>query len=110
MDLLKLLRTAKSFEDSPAELQSELKALCENVISVGDDLSFVVRFENELNINESLVGEFGGRKKKLYPFRNAWFFDKGYIAWDGRFLRVSRDIDEKILEKILASLNAESRP
>ncbi|AIY90091.1 hypothetical protein [Geoglobus acetivorans] len=109
MDLLELLRMAKSFDGSPAELQSELRRLSENVVSVGDDLSFVVRFENELNIHEGLMNEFGGRKKRLYPFRNAWFFDKGYIAWDGRFMRVSRDIDEKILEKILASLNAKSR-
>ncbi|WP_457590372.1 hypothetical protein [Geoglobus sp.] len=105
MKILELYRIAKSFSGSPAELQSVLKELCEDVVSVGDDLSFVVRFGNSITVDESLLEELGGRRRKLYPFRNAWFFEKGYIAWDGRFLRISRELEEEVLKKILASLN-----
>lgn len=105
MSILELYRIARSFSGSPAELQSVLKDVNENVVSVGDDLSFVVRFSGEVSIDERVLESLGGRKKRLYPFRNAWFFDRGYIAWDGRFLRVSREMDEDVLKKILASLN-----
>ncbi|NOY12030.1 MAG: hypothetical protein GXO67_08150 [Archaeoglobi archaeon] len=107
MDLLKLYRMAREFDGSPAELQSLLREECEDVVSVGDDLSFVVRFPEEVRLSEDTLAEIGGRKRKLYPFRNAWFFERGYIAWDGRFLRISREIDESVLKKILASLNVD---
>lgn len=105
MDILRLYRIARNFSGTPAELQSILRNECENVVSVGDDLSFVVRLLSDVSVDEDILKSLGGRKKKMYPFRNAWVFERGYIAWDGRFLRISRDIDEDALKKILASLN-----
>ncbi len=107
MDLTELYRIARNFKGSPAELQTLLRQKSRNVVSVGDDLSFVVRLDGTVSIDENILEEMDGKWKRLYPFRNCYVFERGYIAWDGRFLRVSREIDEKILEKILSSLNIE---
>ncbi len=105
MGVIELYRIARNFSGSPAELQSLLKEKCQNVISVGDDLSFVVKLNNEIEIDETLIERLNAKRKRMYPFKNCIVVEKGYVAWDGRFLRISRDIDEKILEKILTSLN-----
>ncbi|WP_456369451.1 hypothetical protein [Geoglobus sp.] len=107
MDILRLYRIARKFSGTPAELQSVLRSGCENVVSVGDDLSFVVRFNGDVSVDEDILKSLGGKKKRMYPFRNAWIFERGYIAWDGRFMRIGRDIDEDVLKKILASLNTD---
>lgn len=96
MNLLKLFKTAKEFKGTPAELQDKLKKIDDRVVSVGDDLSFVVKLDREINIDE-IIERFGGKKWKLYPFKKAYRFERGYIAVNGRFLRISRDIDQKIL-------------
>ena len=100
MSLLKLLKIAKEFKGTPAELQDELKKIDDRVVSVGDDLSFVVKLDRDIDLDE-IARKFGGREWKLYPFEKAYRFEKGYIAVSGRFLRISREIDEKILEEIL---------
>ncbi len=97
--ILKLYKTAKTKNWKPWELQSELRKIYEGVVAVGDDLSFTIKLEKDLR-NVSL----NGKKCKIYPFKNAYRFDKGYIAFEGRFLRVSRDIDEKLLEKIIDTI------
>ncbi len=107
MTVIELYRIAREFEGTPAELQTVLRERCGNVISVGDDLSFVVRLPSEIHLDVDLLESLGGKRKKLYPFRNCCIFGRGYIAWDGKFLRISREIDEKILEKILTSLDVE---
>ncbi len=96
MNLLKLFKTAKEFKGTPAELQDKLKKIDDRVVSVGDDLSFVVKLDREINIDE-IIERFGGKKWKLYPFKKAYRFERGYIAVNGRFLRISRDIDQEIL-------------
>lgn len=35
-----------------------------------------------------------GRKTRIYPYRNAVRFE-GYVAFDGKFLKISKDLDEK---------------
>ena len=97
--ILKLYKTAKTKNWKPWELQSELRKIYDGVIAVGDDLSFTIKLEKDLR-NVDLNGE----RCKIYPFKNAYRFNKGYIAFEGRFLRVSRDIDEKLLEKILDAI------
>ncbi len=97
--ILKLYKTAKTKNWKPWELQSELRKIYDGVIAVGDDLSFTIKLEKDLR-NVDLNGE----RCKIYPFNNAYRFNKGYIAFEGRFLRVSRDIDEKLLEKILDAI------
>jgi len=99
MNLLKLFKTAKEFKGTPAELQDKLKKIDDRVVSVGDDLSFVVKLDREIDV-EDIARKFGGREWKLYPFKKAYRFERGYIAVNGRFLRISREIDEKILTAI----------
>ena len=99
IDLIKLFKTAKEFRGTPAELQETLKNIDDRVISVGDDLSFVVKLDREINIDK-IAERFGGRKWKLYPFKKAYRFEKGYIAVNGTFLRISRELDERILTAI----------
>ncbi len=97
---MKLYRIAKEFKGNAAELQSLLKEIDDRIVSVGDDLSFVLRFDKEIKIDERVVKELGGKNWKLYPFRKAYKFERGYIAIDGRFLRISRDVDEEVVAKI----------
>lgn len=97
----KLYRKAKEKDWKPWELQDELRKLCENVVAVGDDLSFVLKFDGKIVVDLDELVKLNGRKTKIYPYKNAVRFDKGYIAFDGRFLRISRDLDEKRLTKIL---------
>lgn len=106
MELIELLKIAKVFKGNPAELQDLLKKKCEKVISVGDDLSFVIKLDEDIVIEEKELKALGGRKRKIYPFKFAYQFERGYIAWSGRFIRISREIDEKLLEKILSSLDS----
>ncbi|MDI9609800.1 MAG: hypothetical protein QFX36_00545 [Archaeoglobales archaeon] len=43
----------------------------------------------------------GGRKCIIRPFKNAYRFERGFIAFSGKFLRISRDLEREKLEKIL---------
>ncbi len=96
--ILELYRKAKSKDWTPWELQTELKKICDKVIAVGDDLSFTLKLDEVI---EKDLTEIGGRKCKIYPFRNAYRFDRGYVALDGKFIRISINLDEKLLSKIL---------
>ncbi len=98
--LMELYKIAREFKGSPAEMQTLLKKIDNRVVSVGDDLSFVLRFDREIKIDEDVIKALGGKSWKLYPFRRAYKFNRGYIAIDGRFLRISRDVDEKVIAKI----------
>ncbi|RLI82523.1 hypothetical protein DRP07_05065 [Archaeoglobales archaeon] len=102
--IIELFRLAKSKDWKPWELQSELRKLCENVVSVGDDLSFTIKFERDLEVDETAIMKLKTRKTKIYPFKTAYRFNKGYIAVDDRFLRVSREIDEDKLPYILSCI------
>lgn len=97
----KLYEKAREKEWKPWNLQDELRKLCSNVVAVGDDLSFVLKFEENIAIDLEELVKLNGRKTKIYPYRNAVRFDRGYVAFDGKFLRISRDLDEKRLTKIL---------
>jgi len=100
--LLELYDTANSKEWRPWELQSRLREIYENVIAVGDDLSFTVKLGKELRKAE--LKSFGGRKCKMHPFKTAWRFSKGFVAFEGKFLRISRELDKKLLSEILDAI------
>ncbi|WP_202319635.1 hypothetical protein [Archaeoglobus neptunius] len=97
--ILKLYDLANIKDWKPWELQTELKKIYEDTIAVGDDLSFTVKLKKDLKP----VGleDFGGKKCKMHPFRTAWRFDSGFIAFEGKFLRISRKIDKNLLSDIL---------
>ncbi len=99
--IAKLLQLAKSRDWKPWELQSELRAIDENVVSVGDDLSFTIKFERELHVDENALMKLKARKTKIYPFKTAYRFENGFVAVEGRFLRISRNLDEFSLFEIL---------
>ncbi|AGK61585.1 hypothetical protein Asulf_01609 [Archaeoglobus sulfaticallidus PM70-1] len=99
--ILKLHRIANERDWKPWILQSELKKVCEEVISVGDDLSFTLRFDKKLVVDEKLLTKMGAKKTRLYPFRNAYRFERGFIAVEGKFVRISRNLDAEKLKWIL---------
>jgi len=97
--ILKLHELANEREWKPWELQTEMRNIYEGVVSVGDDLLFTVKLPSELrNVD---LKSYGGKKVKMHPFKEAWRFDKGFVAFEGKFLRVSREIDKKLLEEII---------
>lgn len=96
-----MYKIANSGDWKPWVLQSVLREKCENVVSVGDDLSFTVKLEFE--ISESIIEKLReiGRESSIYPFKRAFRFDSGFVAVNGRFIRLSRNLDEKTLVSIL---------
>lgn len=97
--LLRLYEMANERDWKPWELQSEMKKVYEGVVAVGDDLSFTVKLEKELRLVD--LKRLGGRKVKMHPFKTAWRFDKGFVAFEDRFLRISREIDKNLLIEVL---------
>lgn len=97
--ILKLYDKANEKDWKPWDLQTELKKIYENVVAVGDDLSFTVKLENDVKAVN--LESFGANRVKLHPFKTAWRFERGFIAFEGKFLRISREIDKKLLSKIL---------
>jgi hypothetical protein len=97
--ILKLYEKANERDWKPWELQSEMRKIYENVVAVGDDLSFTVKLDKELK--PITLEQFGASKVKLHPFKTAWRFERGFIAFEGKFLRISREIDKKLLGGIL---------
>ncbi len=96
--ILELYRVARSKEWKPWELQDELRKIYEGVVAVGDDLSFTIKIDGLRSANLEVLG---ARKCRIHPFKNAYRFEKGFIAFEDRFLRISRDLDEEVLLKIL---------
>lgn len=98
---MELLEIANSRTWKPWELQSALRERCENVISVGDDLSFTVKLEFEIPQQSIEKLKKLGKECKIYPFRNAFRFKRGFVAVNGRFIRLSKDLDWETLREIL---------
>ncbi len=96
-EILRLHRLAREKDWKPWELQSEMKRMCENVIAVGDDLSFTLKLDMEVKNVEITKG----RKCYIHPFRNAYRFDRGFIAFEKNFIRISRDLSEDKLVELL---------
>jgi|GEM_PF-705642 hypothetical protein len=103
-NLIELYRVARKKEWKPWELQTELRSINENVVSVGDDLSFTVKLDSEIEFKEEIFEDLGGRKARIYPFKTVYRFDKGFVAVDGKFIRISREVDENKLIKILSHI------
>ncbi|MCS7121679.1 MAG: hypothetical protein NZ895_03645 [Archaeoglobaceae archaeon] len=81
-------------------MQSELRREFEKVVAVGDDLSFTLMLDQEIDQKFEEIKKFG-KECKIYPFKKAVRFEKGFIAVEGKFIRISREIDRELLEKIL---------
>ncbi|MET1125205.1 MAG: hypothetical protein ABWW66_08150 [Archaeoglobaceae archaeon] len=96
--IVELQRIARSKDWKPWELQEELRKVYSDVVAVGDDLSFTVRLPEGVEVNEEAVKQLGGVPCRIYPFKKAYRFGKEFIAFEGRFLRVSRNLDERIIE------------
>jgi hypothetical protein len=106
-EIIELYRIANSKEWKPWDLQTELKKRCDRIISVGDDLSFTLKLDHDLrNVD---LEKFGGKKTRIYPFKNAYRFETGFVAFEKNFLRISVKIDEKLLAEILRSILPEDR-
>ncbi len=100
--VMRIYDIAREKDWRPWDLQTELRKVYEGVIAVGDDLSFTLRFEKDLKQVD--MEKFGGRKTRLHPFKNAYRFEKGFIAYEGKFLRISREVDKKLLSEILNAI------
>ncbi len=74
----------------------------DGVVAVGDDLSFTLKLDFDLPNAD--LSEIGGKFCRIYPFKIAYRFDKGFVAFSGKFLRISREISREKLEKILEYL------
>jgi len=103
-NILRLLEVANQKDWKPWELQTELRKLEENVIAVGDDLSFTIRLDGEVYVDEKALLDCGARRTRIHPFKKAYRFQKGFIAVEGRFIRVSRDFEPEELMRILLCL------
>ncbi len=97
--ILELYEKANEKDWKPWDLQTELKKIYDGVIAVGDDLSFTVKLDKD--VKAVSLEQFGASKAKLHPFKTAWRFKRGFIAFEGKFLRISREIDKKLLSEIL---------
>ena len=97
--ILKLYEKANERDWKPWDLQTELRKIYDKVIAVGDDLSFTVKLEKD--VRPTNLEPFGASKVKLHPFKTAWRFNRGFIAFEGKFMRISREIDKKLLTEIL---------
>ncbi len=102
--ILAAFRFAKNTEDKPWILQDKLREIFDSVVAVGDDLSFTIKLEKTVKIDEEKILSLGAKKTKIYPFKNAYRFEKGFVAVEGRFLRISRELDEDVLLKVLEAL------
>uniref|UniRef100_A0A7J3M2L6 Uncharacterized protein n=1 Tax=Archaeoglobus fulgidus TaxID=2234 RepID=A0A7J3M2L6_ARCFL len=107
--VLELLEIAKSRNWKPWELQSALRERCESIVSVGDDLSFTIKLNFE--IPEWRIEKLKeiGKECKIYPFKRAFRFKSGFVAVEGKFVRLSKDLDIETLEFVLEILFAEQR-
>jgi hypothetical protein len=105
-EILLLYYRARERNLKPWELQDELKSLCSriSVVAVGDDLSITLRLERDLDVDEAIVERLGGKRTRIYPFKRAYRFERGFFALEGRFIRISREIEENILLRILRAL------
>ena len=103
--ILEAFKIAKNSTDRPWELQDKLRKILPSVVSVGDDLSFTVKLNKEVEVNEDKILSLGAKRTRIYPFKNAYRFEKGYVAIEGKFIRISREIDEGLLRKILEALS-----
>ncbi|MFN3384783.1 MAG: hypothetical protein ACK401_07805 [Archaeoglobaceae archaeon] len=88
----------------PWELQSALRERCDKVVSVGDDLSFTIKLDFEIPEHRIQRLKELGKECKIYPFKRAFRFQSGFVAVDGKFLRLSKDIDGKTLNMVLGIL------
>ncbi|MEM0203797.1 MAG: hypothetical protein QXO16_06765 [Archaeoglobaceae archaeon] len=50
-----------------------------------------------------------GKEGKIYPFKRAFRFKSGFVAVDGKFVRLSKDLDKETLDFVLEILFAEQR-
>ena len=103
--ILELRRVANKKDWKPWDLQDELREICKDVVAVGDDLSFVLKLDKPISLDVERLVKMGGNVARIYPYRNAVRFDRGYIAFDGKFLRISRELDREKLIAILELLN-----
>ena len=103
--ILEAFRIAKNSKDKPWELQNKLRRVLPAVVAVGDDLSFTVKLDREISVDEEKILAIGAKKTKIYPFRNAYRFERGFVAIEGKFIRISREIDEEILKRVLEALS-----
>lgn len=97
--ILRLYEIANSKSWKPWELQSVLRKEFEGVVAVGDDLSFTLKLDFKIPSKD--LEKIGGQKCKIYPFKNAYRFENGFIAFDGNFIRISRNLKREKLEEIL---------
>ena len=103
--ILEAFRIARESNERPWELQDKLRKVFPSVVAVGDDLSFTVKLERNVTVDEEKILSLGAKKVRIYPFKNAYRFERGFIAVEGKFLRISRDVDEKILREFLDALS-----
>lgn len=79
-----------------------MKKEFEGVVAVGDDLSFTLKLDFE--IPSADLAEIGGKKCEIRPFKNAFRFESGFIAFGGRFLRISPKLKREELDKAISLL------
>lgn len=104
--VMQLYYISKNSDKKPWVLQDEMRKIAE-VVSVGDDLSFTVKVdikkENIKSAEEEAL-KLGAKLCSIHPFKRAFRFSSGFIAFDEKFLRVSSKIEEDALRKILEAL------
>ncbi len=104
--IMQLYYISKNSDKKPWKLQDEVKKIAE-VVSVGDDLSFTVKVnikkENIKSAEEEAL-KLGAKLCSIHPFKRAFRFNRGFIAFDEKFLRISSKVDEDVLRKILETL------
>ncbi|MBO8181360.1 MAG: hypothetical protein H0Z28_01035 [Archaeoglobus sp.] len=103
--IIRLLEIAKNKEWTPWELQTELRKFEKNVVSVGDDLSFTLKLNGKLAVDEEALTRLGAQKTKIYPFKRAYRFEHGFIAVEDKFIRISRNLKPEELSEILLCID-----
>ncbi|TDA28546.1 MAG: hypothetical protein DSO00_05660 [Archaeoglobi archaeon] len=69
---------------------------------MGDDLSFTLKLDFE--IPDADLSKIGFRKCEIRPFKSAYRIGKGFLAFEGNFLRVSPKLEREELLRAISFL------
>ncbi len=67
-------------------------------------MSFTIKLDFEIPEHRIQKLKEIGKECKIYPFKRAFRFKSGFVAVDGKFLRLSKDLDEETLKVVLEIL------
>ncbi len=69
---------------------------------MGDDLSFTLKLDFE--VPDADLSKIGFKKCEIRPFKNAYRIGRGFLAFNGKFLRISPKLTREELLRAISVL------